>query len=91
VWGGTMDIQKEIRKFIANNFMFTEGDSRLKDETSFLEKGILDSTGILEVVSFIEEKYGIKVEDDEMVPENLDSIRNISRFISLKLDLSVKT
>jgi acyl carrier protein len=75
-----MLIQDIIRKFIQENFILDE-EAHLKDEDSLLEKGIIDSTGVLELVAFIEEKYGISVQDEELIPENLDSIRNISGFI----------
>jgi acyl carrier protein len=75
-----MPTREIIREFIHKNFILDEGD-HLKDEDSLLEKGVIDSTGVLELVAFIEEKYGITVEDEELIPENLDSIRNIAEFI----------
>jgi len=69
-----------IRKFIRENFILDEKDP-LKDEDSLLEKGVIDSTGVSELVAFIQEKYGITGEDEELIPENLDSIRNIAEFI----------
>jgi len=56
----------------------------LKDDSSFLEEGVIDSTGVLELVGFLEENYNIKVEDEELIPENLDSIKNICAYIKLK-------
>ena len=79
-----MNIETEIRKFIGENFIL-EGDDHLGDEDSLLEKGIIDSTGVLELVAFIEETYQFKIQDEELVPENLDSIKNISQFIKNKL------
>lgn len=79
-----MALKEQIREFIINNFLFGATDTVLEDNGSFLQKGILDSTGILEVVGFLEEQYGIKIEDDELVPENLDSVENIVRFVSSK-------
>lgn len=77
------DIKETIRGFIVENFLF--GDAgELNDETSFLNDGIIDSTGILELVDYIEENFGIKVEDDELVPENLDSIKNLEVYITQK-------
>jgi len=78
-----MDRSAEISEFIVNNFLFGDGSS-LKNDTSFLENGIIDSTGILEVITFIEETFDIKVEDNELLPENLDSIDNLVRFIQIK-------
>jgi len=76
-----------VRQFIIENFLFEES-SILGEETSFLESGIIDSTGVLELVSFLEEKFGIKIEDDELVPENLDSISNVASFLGKKLGVS---
>jgi acyl carrier protein len=84
-----MGVEKEIRDFIVENFLFGNTEYSLGDEESFLQKGFIDSTGILEVVSFIEEKFGIKVEDDDLIPENLDSIRRLSAFIARKRGTSV--
>jgi len=84
-----MGVEKEIRDFIVENFLFGNTDYSLGDEESFLQKGFIDSTGILEVVSFIEEKFGIEVEDDDLIPENLDSIRRLSDFIARKRGTSV--
>ena len=75
-----MEITVIVRNFLIENFLF-EDDENLKDDTSLLENGIIDSTGMLELITFIEETYGISLDDDEMVPENLDSISNITEFI----------
>lgn len=80
-----MPIEIEIRKFIEENFIL-KGEDNLGDEDSLLEKGIIDSTGILEMVAFIEEMYGIRFSDDELLPENLDSIMNISKYIVRKME-----
>ncbi len=77
------NIQKTFRNFIIENFLFEEDDN-LKEDTSFLENGIIDSTGVLELVMFIEETYGVSVEDDEIVPENLDSISKIAEYVQRK-------
>jgi acyl carrier protein len=74
-----------VRHFVVENFLFGDGES-LKEDTSFLETGIIDSTGILELVMFLEETYGVKIEDDELIPENLDNIRNITQFLERKLN-----
>ena len=81
------NIQKTFRNFIIENFLFEE-DGNLKEDTSFLENGIIDSTGVLELVMFIEETYGISVEDDEIVPENLDSISKIAEYVQRKQEQS---
>jgi acyl carrier protein len=82
-----MQIEQEIRRFIEENFIL-EGEDHLGDEDSLLEKGIIDSTGVLELVAFLEETYQLKIEDEELIPENLDSVKNISEFIQNKLNFS---
>jgi len=80
-----MSIEQEVRKFIERNFIL-DGNDPLQDEDSLLEKGIIDSTGVLELVAFLEETYHFKIEDEELIPENLDSIKNISQFIRNKIN-----
>ena len=82
-----MQIENEIREFIMENFLWDE-EVNLSEEDSLLEKGIIDSTGVLELVAFIEETYSFKINDEELVPENLDSIKNILQFIQNKLSFS---
>ena len=72
-----------IHEFIVENFLFGDGE-QLTNETSFLDSGIIDSTGILELITFLEETYNITIEDDELVPENLDSLNNVVKFIGQK-------
>ena len=79
-------INTAIRKFIVENFLFGSSENGLEDSDSFLEKGIIDSTGILELIAYLEEKYGIEVKDEEIVPENLDCINSIVIFIGRKLN-----
>ena len=78
-----MNYAEQVRNFAVSNFLFGD-QSKLQDETSFLDSGIIDSTGILEVITFLEETFEIKVNDDELLPENLDSVNNIVRFIAKK-------
>ena len=80
-----MNYINDIRNFVVENFLFGEGE-KLKNDNSFLENGIVDSTGILELVSFLEEKYDIAIADDELIPENLDSLKNIDSFLKRKLN-----
>jgi len=77
------DKKAEIKAFIIENFLFGNDDG-LQNDTSFLEEGIIDSTGVLELVTFLEETYEIQVEDDELVPENLDSIDNVAAYLERK-------
>ena len=77
------DLKQQIREFIVENFLFGEANG-LEEETSFLENGIIDSTGILELVTYLEDTFGIEVEDEELVPENLDSIANVVKYLTTK-------
>jgi len=78
------ETRDKIREFIVENFLFGSDDG-LQDDTSFLDEGIIDSTGILELVDFLEEEFGIAVEDEELVPENLDSIKNVTEYLERKI------
>lgn len=78
------NIKNELREFIVENFLFGDTETHFSDSDSFMDAGIIDSTGILEVITFIEENYNVKVEDDEILPENLDSLDNLDNFINKK-------
>jgi acyl carrier protein len=78
------DIKAEVRAFIASNFFIADDAGRLKDSDSFLDNHIVDSTGFLELISHLEHCYHIRIEDREMVPENLDSLDNIEAFVRRK-------
>lgn len=73
-----------IRTFIFENFLFDADENSLHNDDSFLEKGIIDSTGVLELVEWLEDKFSIQINDEELVPENLDSVNLISTFIDRK-------
>ncbi len=75
----------QLRSFVTDNYLFGQADSSLTDDTSFLESGIIDSTGMLELVGFLERTFGIRLEDEELIPDNLDSLRKLDRFVSGKL------
>lgn len=77
-------VRAAVREFVVNNFLFGANGDSFTDQDSFLNKGIMDSTGILELIEFLEERYGIKIEDEEMLPENLDSLDNVSAFVTRK-------
>jgi acyl carrier protein len=77
-------MQQQIRSFILTSFLFTDDESRLKNQDSLLEQGIMDSTGVLELVGFLESQFGIKVADEELVPDNLDSVDRIVAFVGRK-------
>ena len=78
-----MDIKEQVRNFVVTNFYVPEPQS-LADDASLLDRGIIDSTGVLEVIGFLEDTFGITIEDDEMLPDNLDSIERISAFVARK-------
>lgn len=76
--------EAEVRQFIADRFLFGD-DKKLSDSLSLLDSGIVDSTGILEIVAHLEERFGVKVDNDEMIPENLDTIASIGAFVKRKI------
>ena len=76
-----------IRTFVVDNYLFGE-EGKLNDDDSFMETGIIDSTGILELVRFLESTFGIKVQDEELIPDNLDSVCKIVSFILVKQSAS---
>lgn len=75
---------EEVKTFILDNFMFGQDADELDLEDSLMEKGIIDSTGVLELVGFLERTFDIEVEDEELIPDNLDSIGNITRYVERK-------
>ena len=78
----TTSVQQEIRNHIIESFLF--GSNGLGDGDSFLEHGIVDSTGVLELVLYVEESFGIMVDDDELLPENFDSISSLAQYVARK-------
>ena len=74
----------DLRNYVLENYLFTDDQSQLNNEDSFMDKGIVDSTGILEIITFIEDEYDMSVEDSEMIPENLDSINNLVKYLEKK-------
>ena len=77
--------RNRVRSFIIKNFLFGD-ENGLKDNDSFLEEGVIDSTGVLELVAFLEAGFGIIVEDDELIPENLDSIDSVVQYLRGKIN-----
>jgi len=78
------DVEKQIQQFILENYLFTDDSSSLGREDSLLELGVVDSTGMLEIIFFLEEDLGINVDDSEMIPANLDSIANLTAYVLRK-------
>lgn len=77
-------MRNKIRAFIEKNFYVPDSDS-LSDDASLLDRGVIDSTGVLELIGFLQDEFGVEVADDEMVPENLDSIARIEAYVQRKL------
>ena len=78
-----MEIKEKVKTFIRESFLF-DSTAQIEDGDSLLEKGIIDSTGVLELILYLEEEFGIKIEDEEVIPENLDSVANIEKLIKNK-------
>jgi acyl carrier protein len=79
------DVKTTVRQYILDNFLMGDAGTELGDEQSFLDHHIIDSTGFIELVTFLESTYGIRIQDEEMIPENLDSLASIGRFVDGKL------
>ncbi|MCJ8520462.1 acyl carrier protein [Pseudorhizobium tarimense] len=79
--------RQSIREFVAENFLF-RADADISDNQSLLESGVIDSTGVLELIAFLEATYGISIADEEIVPDNLDSIDNMSSYLARKLPVA---
>jgi len=81
-----MNIEQQIRDYIAKNLIFSNNGYHYADETSFLEEGIVDSQGVMELVLFVEDAFGVKVDDQDITPDNFDSITNLSAYVRRKID-----
>ena len=80
-----MDTREKLRNFIIEYFMFGSKDASLDDDDSLLDGGIINSTGVLEVVGFVEDEFGFEVSDDELVPENFDSLSKLLSYVNGKV------
>lgn len=80
-----MALNEELRQFVIDNFMFGKPYKGFADDDSFIEKGIIDSTAVMELVAFLEKRYRIKLQDQDLIPDNLDSINNLTRFVASRL------
>jgi acyl carrier protein len=78
------DIKIRLKNFLTQNFLLGKDPGSLKDDDSFLDTGIVDSTGVLEFVAFLQETWSIEVADEELLPENFDSIANLTAFVLKK-------
>lgn len=77
--------EQKLRKFVVDNFLMGKNADDMRSDESFIEKGIIDSTGIIELVCFVEQEFAVKVEDEELIPENLDSINKLLAFLDRKM------
>jgi len=81
----TQNTAQQIRDYVIDRFLFGQRGERLSDDASFLEQNLVDSTGVLEMVMFLEQRFGVKVQDQELIPENLDSVNRVAAFVARKL------
>ena len=79
-----MTVSDKLRDYVTENFLFGNTDYNLNNNDSFIEKGIIDSTGVLELVTYVEENFNLRIADEEIVPDNLDSIAKLTTFIKKK-------
>jgi acyl carrier protein len=79
------DVEKQVRGFILDNFLFSDDEDRLRRDMSLFDSGVVNSTGVLEIVGFIEESFELQVDDTELIPENFETIARISAYIERKL------
>ncbi len=73
-----------LRNFVIDNFLYADRDTQLNDDDSFSDKGIVDSTGVLELITYVESEFGIRVSDEEIIPDNFDSLEKLTRYIQTK-------
>lgn len=83
-FGDNHRVEVQIRRYVLENFLFSDDESKLQNEASFLEEGVVDSTGVLELVLFVEEMFDLIVEDDEILPENFDSVNQLAAYVRTK-------
>lgn len=76
-----MSVQAAVRGYILENLLFSSDESELPNDASLLERGIIDSTGVLEIILFLEEEFGVSIKAEQMLPENFDSVDNMVRFV----------
>lgn len=81
----TETLKTQVRQYVMDNFLMGSAPPALGDDESFMGSHVVDSVGVLELIAFLEQTFGIKVEDDEMVPDNLDSLNGVGRYLERKL------
>ena len=78
------EIREQLRRYIAENLLFSDKDYPFEDQASFLKNGVVDSTGVMELVAYVEKKFGVTVDPKEVVPDNFDSIKSLTGYIQRK-------
>ena len=78
------EIREQLRRYIAENLLFSDKDYPFEDDASFLKNGVVDSTGVMELVAYVEKKFGVTVDPKEVVPDNFDSIKSLTGYIQRK-------
>ena len=81
-----MEIENKIKTYIAKNLLFSGDEFKYSNDASFLEEGIVDSLGVMELVSFVEDQFGVSVDDQEITPDNFDSVTRLAAYIQHKLN-----
>jgi acyl carrier protein len=81
-----MEIEAQVRKYVAQNLLFSDNGFEYDDDDSFLQEGIVDSVGVLELVLFVEETFGVNVNDQEITPDNFDSVNKLANYIRSKMN-----
>ncbi len=84
--GETMEIKTQVREYVAKNLLFSDNGFEYDDDDSFLQEGIVDSVGVLELVLFVEEKFGVAVDDQDITPDNFDSVNKLAHYIQRHID-----
>ena len=79
-----MTIKEQLKDYIARNLLFSDNGFKYDDDASFLEEGIVDSIGVLELVAFVDESFGVEVEDHEVTPDNFDSVNKLAAYVHSK-------
>jgi len=84
-----MEINVQIRDFIAQNLLFSDNGYQYDDDDSFLQEGIVDSVGVMDLVSFVEDNFNVEVDDQEIVPDNFDSVNKLAQYVRGKQAVAV--
>jgi acyl carrier protein len=80
----TSEIRKQLRRYIAENLLFSDKEFPFEDDASFLKNGVVDSTGVMELVAYVENQFGVIVDPKEVVPDNFDSIKSLTDYVKRK-------